>query len=187
MYSVLSTKISNYLARELNYDEEQKLILAYSVYNILMTIVGFTTILVLAYLLGALYETFFAVVSGGLLRKFSGGKHCSTPFRCIVAGTITYLAIGWLVKYIFILNININFIHVLSLCLICLLIVVKQAPIDSKAKPIISQEFKKKLHLLSVVTVIIFSTVVLFYYRSSLGIAILGGMFFQSLTLLKTS
>lgn len=185
-YSFISTKISKYLADELHYSDEQKIVLAFAVEGIILTISAFAAIMVLGFIIGAPWETFFAAVSGGLLRKFSGGAHCSTPLRCVITGAVLYSGIGLITKVLYSYG-GQNIYSLLGVLIFggfCLALILLYAPVDSPAKPIISPSFRKKLRLGSILTVLVFIVINLMTYRTSIGFSITGGLFIQSLTLM---
>ncbi len=185
-YSGFSTRISSYLARELNYSDEQKAILAYAVESILITVLGFVIIMSVGLLLRAPYETFFTAVAAGTLRKFSGGAHFSTPGKCLLTGGVVYPLFGLTVK-----NVLMDYVKepmfltvVLTAAVVSFYIVVKYAPVDSVNKPIVSPEFRKKLSRASIITVLVFYAVAFLNYSTNLGLSILGGILLQAVTLL---
>lgn len=185
-YSVFSTRISDYLAKELQQTDEKKEIMAYAVENIINTIIGFIVIMTLGFILKAPLETFWAAMAGGLLRKLSGGFHCSTPARCIVTGAITYALTGMLTKYAFkAWGTAIYFVPSLVIAgIVCLVIVVIYAPVDSKAKPIVSIHFKRKLRMSSIISVVVFILIAFLNLDSGMAPAVFGGLAVQSFSLL---
>lgn len=185
-YSAFSTKISAYLAKELQHSEDQQDILAYAIENIINTTVGFIVIMVLGFLLNAPLETFWAAMAGGLLRKLSGGFHCSTPARCIITGAITYSLTGWAANHLYeLFGSSAYYMAVLlAIMTFCLALVVFYAPVDSKAKPIVSAQFRNKLRMLSILCVIIFGALAFLYRESSTAPAVAGGLLLQSVSLL---
>lgn len=183
-YSPFSTRISGYLARELNLPQEQRTIMAYGLEGMVLSVLGLIMIMAVGYLLGAPRETFFAALSGGLLRKVSGGAHFSTPLKCLVTGAISYPLLGWLSHRLFHSYEISNTIVIIVCSLLSLLAVYLFAPVDSEAKPIVSSQFKRKLHTASILLVFFFVILALLYRGTSLGTAIMGGLTLQSFTLL---
>jgi accessory gene regulator B len=185
-YSAFSTKISDYLGKELQYSEDNKEILAYAIESIINSVLGFILIMALGFLLRVPLETFWAAMAGGLLRKLSGGFHCSTPARCIISGAISYSLIGWIANYSFcLLGISAYYSIVLwALGIICLVLVGCYAPVDSKAKPIVSRQFRQKLRIFSVLCVLLFGIFAYFNTESSTASAVVGGLLLQSVSLL---
>ena len=185
-YSSFSTRISSYLARELQYSEEQKAVLAYAVENILITVLGFAVIMLIGLLLQAPLETFFAALAAGTLRKFSGGAHFATPAKCLLTGGIVYPSYGLMVKNIFMdYAQEPAFMAVLvAMAMASLYLVLRYAPVDSANKPIVSPDFRKKLYRAAIITVLVFYAIGFLNYHTSLGLSILGGIFLQAVTLL---
>lgn len=185
-YSAFSTKVSVYLSKELQHSEDQQEILAYAIENIINTVVGFIVIMTLGFLIRTPLETFWAAMAGGLLRKLSGGFHCSTPARCIISGAITYSLTGWAANHLFKLFGSSTYyvVVVFSIMIFCLALVVLYAPVDSKAKPIVSAQFRQKLRMLSILCVIIFGTIVFLNTESGTAAAVAGGLLLQSTSLL---
>ena len=184
-YLRCSTKISAYLSKQLNYSHEKSIILAYAIDSIVLSIAGFLFIMVIALLFGVVKETFFAALAGGILRKFSGGGHCSTAFRCLVMGAIIYPIIGILANLLFLYHQSFPGYYLLIIVsgVVCIIIVYLYAPVDSTAKPIISLTFRKKLRISSMLTVLIFCAISMATITSNISISIMGGLLFQAITL----
>lgn len=185
-YSIISTKISDYLAEELQHSDEKKEITAYAIENIINTIIGFIVIMALGFFLKAPLATFWTAMAGGFLRKLSGGLHCSTAARCIISGAVTYSVTGWLTEHIFLLLGEKTYYVMVLLAagILCLVIVARYAPVDSAAKPIVSVHFRNKLRMLSILCVIFFIIIALLNTGSSTAPAVIGGLILQSVSLL---
>lgn len=182
-YSYIATKISDHLSKELNHDEEKRIVIAYAVDTIFLTIIGFVFIMAVGFVMGVPMETFIAALSGFSLRKASGGAHLEKSQLCILTGAVAYPLLGILAKTLSIQGYNKNLI-ICCVCLICFFIVIKYAPVDSKAKPIISIEFKKRLWRLSLLILLILSSVAFLIENSIISYAIVCGLFIQSLSIL---
>jgi len=185
-YLKLSTKVSDYLVYELNYSEEKKDIIAYAMDSIILVITGFAMVMTVGFLIGVPRATFFAILAGDLLRKVSGGAHFATPLPCLLFGAVAYPLVSragvqalaqWGDKPVY--NIVLT-----SLCLLCLVMVTVLAPVDCEAKPIISPAFRKKLKVASILLVLFFSLIALLYKDTYIGVSLIGGITFQSMTLL---
>lgn len=185
-YSRPSLKISEYLAAEMNYDEEIRSILAYALDSIFLTMGGFITIWVFGIFLGVFRQTLVAAIAGGVLRLFSGGTHCSTPLKCMLTGTVLYTFVGWGAANIYVLRPD-KFVLSVSmyiLAMVSLIIVAKYAPVDSPAKPIVSVDYRNKLHKSSIIITLVLITMMLINYQTIWEITISGGLFMQALSLL---
>lgn len=185
-YTAFSTRISSYLAREMKYPEEKREVLAYAVESLLLTIAGFILIMAVGFVLGVPVETFFAAAAGGLLRKASGGRHMSTPARCLATGALTYPPAALLASKAFNLwGGTAGFlVAVVVLSFACLAMIYRFAPVDSPAKPIVSPDFRKKLHRLSLFFAVVLLFPALFNHDTGWGVSIIGGLTLQSASLL---
>ena len=185
-YSRLSTKVSDYLSRELGHDEEKREIIAYAVDSIILIVTGFLMIVAVGFILGVPGATFFAVLSGGLLRQLSGGFHFTAPLPCLVFGAFIYPLLGWISMLTFSLLEDrlLFFLLLIGLCATSLILVGVLAPVDSPAKPIISITFRRKLKYYAISWVLLCSIIALLYKETYIGLSLVSGLTFQSLTLL---
>jgi accessory gene regulator B len=185
-YSRLSLKISEYLAVEMDYDEETRSCLAYALDSLLFTGGGFITIIIMGTLLGVFRQTLVAAIAGGVLRLFSGGTHCSTPLKCMFTGAALYTFVGWSATkaYNLVLDKFSLSLLMVALAMLSLLIVVKYAPVDCPAKPISSADYRNKLRNTSVIVTLILIAITMIKYQTIWEIAISGGLFVQAISLL---
>lgn len=185
-YSKFSTRISNYLVKELNYPEEKKEILSYSLDTLLLLVIGYILILTMGWIIGIPGAVLATLLAGDILRKFSGGSHLSNPYKCLTATMIIYLSASFICVQAYYLwgHLTVFKAALLVFCALSLLTVIIYAPVDSAAKPIISPIFRKKLKIASVVVVLFFSALALFFNNSYIGGSIACGLIVQSITLL---
>ena len=142
LFSQISHKSAVYISREINLGEDREEIIAYAIETMLLSIVGFILIILVGFLFGAAFPAAMAAISGGLLRRLSGGAHFNTPYKCLAFGALVYGLLGLAVKAIvatigFSLSLNI------PLLIGALLLVGILAPVDSEAKPIHSSDLQK--------------------------------------------
>ncbi|MFZ5942871.1 MAG: accessory gene regulator ArgB-like protein [Bacillota bacterium] len=181
-YSRMSIFLTDFITKELNYDEEKKEIIAYSIENIIVQLGGFLLIVAVSFVFEALIPASVAAIFGGLLRKVSGGFHFDSPLKCLFFGTAVYTLIGIFInKYLlFTVFVNYSFLFLI----LSFVLVFCFAPQDSPAKPIISLSFKRKLKITSL-SIMIVSTIIYFVLNSNvLKLSIVLGIFYQSLTLI---
>lgn len=186
-YSAFSTKISDYLAEELGLSSEKRVLIAFALDSMLLSLIGFCMILFVGLLFGVPKETFFAVLAGGLLRKVSGGAHFSTPSRCAIMGAVAYPSAGLLVHNTmsYFTGQYITYPALTGmLAVVSFIIISIYAPVDSKAKPIVSDSFRRKLKQSSLVLSIIIILFAIFIDDKSISLALLVGMAIQSISLL---
>jgi accessory gene regulator B len=181
----------------LNMSREKEQIIVYGAVNLLQTIFSILWIVIAGAVLGVLYEALVFSTSGSILRKYSGGVHASSPGRCIIFGTVVSTAVGLFVgKFLY----KFSLLSVMILSAFCMVIsfiaVFIKAPVDSPQKPITRTAIKKMFKRNSIITLMVFSIIIvilyLFYNTSSklyyLKIAecMVLGCLWQSMTLTKT-
>jgi accessory gene regulator B len=181
--SEFSQHLSDVITGELDYSEEKKEIVAYGIESVLLTILGFSAILILAFFLNVLVPAAIAAVFGGLLRKVSGGAHMNTPIKCLTFGAISYSILGIIAKQMISYHLY-NFYFVLTILFFSLAIVAFYAPVDCKAKPINSLILRKNLKIISIGLVLLAIFTVLFSNNQLLNTSAMLGTGFHSLTLL---
>lgn len=179
----ISNKLSEVITHELNYDEDKKEIIAYAIENALLLAVGSFFLIFLGYSFNALMPTLIAAISGGSLRRVSGGAHFNTPLKCLAFGSITYSGIGILAKLLVNYDLTNKYSLIFSM-VVSLLIVAFYAPVDSDAKPIHSSSLKFKLKISSIVLVIISILLISFVDNKLVNVSVVLGVVYQCLTLL---
>lgn len=141
----LSSKIAFYLCESQDKSSEEFAILKYGVFTFLhISIAALLTIL-----FGILTDTLFEIVVislvGALMKRNSGGVHCTSPNRCVLVGII--------VAYIFTLIgnsvTNMNQLYVDIICVVALvhsfIIIYKKCPVPCENKPLKKEETRKRL------------------------------------------
>ena len=179
----ISQKLTNIISNELDYSDEKKEILAYSIETALVSILGTLLIMLLGYFLDALVPTVLAAIFGGLLRRVSGGAHFDTPLICLTIGAVIYSSIGVLAKKLVDYELTNQYILIISL-LVSFTLMAFLAPVDSKSKPIYSSSLKFKLKISSMLFVIITFLIIYFANNLVLSVSAVLGVSYQSITLL---
>lgn len=179
----ISLKLTELITKELNYNDDKKEIIAYAIETALLFILGFLFLILLGYYFDALIPTIIAAISGGLLRRVSGGAHFNTPLKCLAVGSIVYTSIGVLANALIKNDLTNYSILILSL-LVSLILVVFLAPVDSESKPIYSKSFKLKLKISSMVFVIISILLITLQNNKLISVSVVLGVVYQCLTLL---
>jgi len=182
MLSNFSKSLAGFITKDLNYDEEKNEIVSYAIEMFLLGVVGFLAILLLGFVFNALLPAAIAAISGGVLRRVSGGAHFDTPLKCLGLGAIIYSLIGVLANYLLQVG-STNWINMIFI-LLCLIIVFLFAPVDSEAKPIHSQTLRNKLRLSSVLFIIFILIFTILNDNLLINISAMLGILYQSLTLL---
>jgi len=179
----ISNKLTEVITNELDYNEDKKEIIAYSIETAILFVLGSLLIILLGYALNALLPAVFAAIFGGLLRRVSGGAHFNTPKKCLIFGSVIYSFIGVLAKKLVDYDFTNQPVLIITM-LVSFLLVAFLAPVDSESKPIHSSSLKVKLKISSMVFVIISCLIILFIDNKLASVSAVLGVFYQSITLL---
>ena len=179
----ISNKLTEVITNELDYNEDKKEIIAYSIETAILFVLGSLLIILLGYALNALLPAVFAAIFGGLLRRVSGGAHFNTPQKCLIFGSVIYSFIGVLAKKLVGYDFTNQPVLIITM-LVSFLLVAFLAPVDSESKPIHSSSLKVKLKISSMVFVIISCLIILFIDNKLASVSAVLGVFYQSITLL---
>lgn len=115
---------------DLEYDEE---IFLYGVEVIITSLINILLLLFIGIVSGTIDHAIIYFISYAFLRKFIGGYHCDTNFKCISFNLIKYL--GYLYLYAY-LHINISNLVVVLIIMSTLILVVLEAPFEHHNRPI---------------------------------------------------
>jgi len=180
----------------LDIDKDKEQIVIYGAINLLQIIFAILWVIIIGFFFGVLYEALIFSVAVGILRKYSGGVHASSPSRCIIIGTVLAAIAGILIDKLFYKLAMLNVVVISIFCIIAaLIIVLENAPVDSIKKPITNIELKKRFKRNSILVILIFSLLIMIlfvFYKTYLQIyyitaieSISLGVLWQSITLTK--
>lgn len=192
----MAVKIGNNAKSILNVDNDTEEIIIYGAINLIQTISAFLCVIIAGSIFGVLYEALIFTISVAILRKYSGGAHASSPIRCIIIGMFLAVAVGFSVDKILY---KFNIIAVILISIVCvtftLLVILRNAPVDSIQKPITDIQMREEFRRKSIIVIFICSFIIigLFVinmidpevYNIKLIETISIGLFWQAITLTK--
>lgn len=182
-FSIISEKLTTEITKELDFNDEKKEIITYSIETALLSICGSFLIILLGLLMNALIPVVIAATFGSILRRLSGGAHFNTPLKCLLFGAAIYSLIGATAKGLTDYNLTNEFV-LLIILLISFFLVAFLAPVDCSSKPIHSSRLRLKLKISALIFVLISCLIIIMNINSSVNVSIVLGIFYQSLTLL---
>lgn len=192
----MADKVGNNAKSFLNVDEDKEQIIIYGAICLFQIIFAVLWVIIAGLLFGVVYEALVFSIIVGVLRKYSGGAHASSPSRCIIIGTVLAVVAGISIDKVF-YNLNMSTVILISVAFIVfsLVIVVKNVPVDSIKKPITNSKIKKQFKNKSIVVISIFSVIIIILfilskrYSEILYIRIIEsislGILWQTITLTK--
>lgn len=184
----LSKASAEKIARELSLPLERQQIIEYGMIDLLSQLLSGAVLLVVAYSFAMIKDVLMLAVCGALLRKYSGGAHCSSPMRCALLSSIVIPMWVLLARFLYGFGSLIYVPVFIIVDLISIAIIFVYSPKDSPSKPIRNREKIEKLKLKSVLLSIFISliSIGLFYYDFGQASTVISfGVFNQAFTLTK--
>ncbi len=156
----LTRPAAAYLKEKLNLTPDEEEIALYGLQIIIYPLISFLSISLVGWLLGCLYTTLAATLTGAFLRLWSGGAHSRSPLTCTLLGAVVSPALG---KLSLVLAPLLNPFHLLLTVilgsLLSLFFVWRLAPVDSPAKPLLSPQYRQRMRRLSINSVFFIAAV----------------------------
>ncbi|MBN1035145.1 accessory regulator AgrB [Clostridium botulinum] len=162
-------KISDYIAEELNFDDDKKSVINYGIFAFVQMVICIALVIIFGVIFNVTIEALIISFTVSILRKSSGGVHASSPERCAVIGTVTSVGMALMAK-----NINYSFSFVILFGIIVFVwsyyILYKLAPVDSIVKPIKNIKKRRRLRKSSIITLSVYLIIVIINILSYLSI-----------------
>ena len=133
------------------YNEEKISVIKYGLESIYLLITKLIIIILLAYLLGLVKELLIFLLIYNVIRTFSFGLHATKSWICLLSSTLIFILTPLVCKYVF-LNTYIKII----IGIIMIILFYKNAPADTKKRPIISKKRRYFFKITSTLICIIF-------------------------------
>lgn len=181
---IIAFKISSRISLK----SEEREIVEYGLKVFLSEVFSLSILFIVLFVTGLIKTGMSILIAAGVLRKFSGGAHCSSPMRCTILGVMTVPLFAFSVERLLIFGENKLLAAAVCLNVLSLFNCLKYAPADSPQKPI-NEVSKKRLKRGALLLISITSSVFLiagyfsFYIDISFISAVSVGFFYQSITL----
>ncbi|MBO5096500.1 MAG: accessory gene regulator B family protein [Bacilli bacterium] len=133
------------------YDEEKISVIKYGLESIYLTITKLIIIALLAYIIGILKEVVIFLLIYNVMRTFSFGLHATKSWICLVSSTLIFISSPLICKYVYIPI----WCKVIT-GIILLFLYFKNAPADTKKRPIVNPKRRLFFKYISVLTCILF-------------------------------
>ena len=152
MKKFIIKKCMNYINKNTNYDEIKLKEIEYGIVSIYLTISKFLVISIICILLGFFKEMFIFTIFFNILRLTAFGLHATKSWMCWISTTIIFILVPLLCIYL-----NINIFYKAIIGSFCIIFMFKNAPADTKKRPIINKKRRKIYKLISTFLAIIFT------------------------------
>ena len=179
----MSAKITTAIAAQLEDLSDVKLAeINYGIAVFIANSYKMLLIFVLAIILNIFEYFLIAFVSFGALRTFASGVHAKREWTCLPVSTSIFLGITYLG-----ININLN-IYVISIIFaLCFAAMLRYSPADTEERPLASRKLRRKLKIMSCITVLVFYTIALYNLGTSVSSIITFAALIESILILPVT
>ncbi len=146
----LTSKLTKKLSEELGLEKEKGEIIAYGMFAFFQIGASLILVAIFGLLLDIVWQALAFSFTASILRQYSGGVHASNPTICLIVGTLATVALAFLSHVLApIMLIEITLILEATIFIFAYYMIVKYAPVESKAKPIKTIKKRKKMKKMS--------------------------------------
>lgn len=152
MKKFIMNKCMTYIKNNTDYNEIRLKEIEYGLSSIYITITKMLVIFPLSIILGIFKEMLIYLLLYNILRMPSFGLHATKSWICLLSSTILFIGIPYLCIF---LNIPISLKIIIGILGICFMF--KNAPADTKKKPIVSKKRRKIYKIMSTTLTALFA------------------------------
>lgn len=157
MKNFVLNRIMNYIKKNTNYDEIKLKEIEYGLTSIYLTLSKLMVIFSIAIALSIVKELVIFLLIYNVLRMPSFGLHATKSWICLLSSTIIFIVIP-----IICMTIKINIIFKTLICIIGTILMFKNAPADTKKRPIVNKKRRRIYKYISTILTIMFSFLSIF-------------------------
>lgn len=179
----LARKLAHLLAKYANegYFEDE---IRYGIEIAIGSLAQMILIVLVALILGIWKEVTAIIIAAAFYRRYSGGPHCSTYYRCTITSLLIFISLGFMAGVI---PQSYLPIYIISLVLLSSLVIYFYVPVDNPANRITDELIIKKHKQQSFAILLLLLVMIVTGYllnQKLLVISILLGLLWQNFTLL---
>lgn len=177
---LLANTLSQYSVSSVNVDEVR-----YGIEIVLGAMVQILLVAIAAIIVGVCGETMLALLTAFVYRRYTGGIHCEKYYRCTITTIINFLLLGIIAIHI---PIQYQWLYIVIVSCTSILLIKLAVPVDNPIL-VISDPLQRKIMKVGAfyvfIVMLVISTGLILLEKQSLGIAILLGLLWQDITLIK--
>lgn len=181
MKNFIIKKCMDYIEKNTSYDEIKLKEIEYGLVGIYLSIEKLLLLIILAIILKIFKEVIIYILIYNLLRTPSFGLHATKSWICMIATTILFIGIPYLCIF---LNIPIILKVIISIIGICFMF--KNAPADTKKRPIVNKKRRKVYKIISTIVAIIFTVCSIFIKNKFISNCFIFGLIMQNFMISPT-
>ena len=150
-------KCMDYIKKKTDYDKTKLAEIKYGLEGLYLTFSKLIVISLLAIILGIFKEMIIFILIYNIIRMPSFGLHATKSWICLISSTILFISFPYLCIYL-----NIPLIIKIVIGILCVLLMFKNAPADTKKRPIVNKKRRLIYKISSTVIAILFVLISLF-------------------------
>lgn len=163
MINKISFRLAEKLLSNGSITENERELYIYSFFILLTQTLYFALACFFGVIFGCFGESLIFFTAFMFIRKYAGGYHAKTETRCEILSALSIAGCIWLIKMSKSYNL---FTILLCAALICAVVIITSAPLDTPEKPLSKKEFDRfKLIIRIILTVILILITVSFYFN----------------------
>jgi len=147
-------KCMNYIQKNTNYNKTKLAEIKYGLEGIYLTLSKLIVIFILSSILGIFKEMIIYMLIYNLIRMPSFGLHATKSWICLLTSTILFIGIPYLCIYL-----NIPLIIKFIIIVLGIMFMIKNAPADTKKRPIVNKKRRLVYKIISSFLTLIFGLI----------------------------
>lgn len=152
MKKFIISKTMNYIKKNTNYNKTKLVEIEYGLVGIYLTFEKLIVIAIIAIILGIFKEMIIYLLIYNVLRIPSFGLHATKSWICLLSSTILFIGIPYLCIFL-----SIPMIIKLTIGILGILFMFKNAPADTRKRPIVNKKRRNLFKIISTILAIIFA------------------------------
>ena len=187
----LTRSAAEFFQKQLELTQDETEVILYGLQVTIYSLAGILTICLIGWLLGCFWTTLALALAAGSLRLLSGGAHSSSPLICNLLGMVIAPLLAKIAEFA-----AVQLSHPVLLCVVLigasfsLLTFYLLSPVDSAAKPITTDQERRKFNRLSVTLAALITlgqiTLLIWGNSPAVVLAVSFGTWWQAFTLTQT-
>lgn len=166
-------------------DDERAEVINYGLQLVMGEVPKTFALILIAYILGVLKLTIFALLFIAPYKTFAGGVHLKTHIGCMVGTSIFYIGNAFASSYIIIEPLYFKYILILGIWIFSMVMIKLYAPADTEAVPILRKKDRKFKKIMSYITMTITLLVAVFVNNTVISNLLIFGTLMETILITR--
>ena len=181
MKKIIITKCINYIEKNCDYSQNKMKEIEYGLVSVYLTLSKTIFICFLSIILNIFKESIIFMIFFNIIRTVAFGLHAKKSWICWMSSTISFIIIPFMCKYI-----TINHYIVQIICLGCVLLIFKNAPADTKKRPIVKKNRRIVFKALATCISLLYSSIAICLNNNFITNAIIFSLILENILISPT-